>query len=85
MSVMDVDSAAEMIRQSLWTAAWICLPVVLVSLIVALVIGTMQAATSIQEPTVNTVPRVIAAVLTLVSMVDYLRAAWPELKGAAHP
>ena len=26
---------------------------------------------------------VVAAVLTLVSMVDYLRAAWPELRGAA--
>ena len=25
----------------------------------------------------------IAAVLTLISMVDYLRAAWPDLKGAA--
>ncbi|MCU0758264.1 MAG: CDP-diacylglycerol--glycerol-3-phosphate 3-phosphatidyltransferase [Steroidobacteraceae bacterium] len=26
---------------------------------------------------------VIAAVLTLVSMVDYLRAAWPDLRGAS--
>ncbi|MFN7803690.1 MAG: flagellar biosynthetic protein FliQ [Planctomycetaceae bacterium] len=81
---MDVDSAAEMIRQSLWTAAWICLPVVLVSLIVGLVIGTMQAATSIQEPTVNTVPRVIAAVLTIMlvmpwglqTMVEFTLRLW---------
>jgi CDP-diacylglycerol--glycerol-3-phosphate 3-phosphatidyltransferase/cardiolipin synthase len=35
--------------------------------------------------TLGLVLTVIAAVLTLVSMVDYLRAAWPELKGAAHP
>ena len=81
---MDVDSAAEMIRQSLWTAAWICLPVVLVSLIVGLVIGTMQAATSIREPTVNTVPRVIAAVLTIMlvmpwglqTMVEFTLRLW---------
>lgn len=81
---MDVDSAAELIRQSLWTAAWICLPVVLVSLIVGLVIGTMQAATSIQEPTVNTVPRVIAAVLTIMlvmpwglqTMVEFTLRLW---------
>ena len=26
---------------------------------------------------------IVAAVLTLVSMVDYLRAAWPELRGSA--
>ncbi len=81
---MDVDSAAEMIRQSLWTAAWICLPVVLVSLFVGLLIGTLQAATSIQEPTVNTVPRVIAAVLTIMlvmpwglqTMVEFTMRLW---------
>lgn len=81
---MDVDSAAEMIRQSLWTAAWICLPVVLVSLLVGLLIGTIQAATSIQEPTVNTVPRVIAAVLTIMlvmpwglqAMVEFTLRLW---------
>jgi len=28
---------------------------------------------------------VIAAVLTLWSMVSYLRAAWPELRKPSHP
>jgi flagellar biosynthetic protein FliQ len=82
--VMDVDSAAEMIRQSLLTAAWICLPVVVVSLIVGLVIGTLQAATSIQEPTVNTVPRVVVTALTIVlvmpwglqAMVEFTLRLW---------
>lgn len=35
--------------------------------------------------TLGLVLTVIAAALTLVSMIDYLRAAWPELKGAANP
>jgi flagellar biosynthetic protein FliQ len=82
--MMDLDSAAEMIRQSLLTAAWICLPVILVSLIVGLIIGTLQAATSIQEPTVNTVPRVVATALTVVlvtpwglqAMIEFTLRLW---------
>jgi len=81
---MDVDSAAEMIRQAIFTAAWICLPILLVSLIVGLIIGTLQAATSIQEPTVNTVPRVFATALTIVlvmpwglqAMVEFTLRLW---------
>ena len=68
---MDVDSAAEMIRQSLFTAAWICLPILLVSLIVGFIIGTLQAATSIQEPTVNAVPRVLVTALTIVLVMPW--------------
>ncbi|MFN9374109.1 MAG: flagellar biosynthetic protein FliQ [Planctomycetaceae bacterium] len=81
---MDVDSAAEMIRQSLLTAAWICLPILLVSLIMGLIIGTLQAATSIQEPTVNMVPRIFATALTIVivmpwglqAMVEFTLRLW---------
>ncbi len=81
---MDVDAAVEMIRQSLLTAAWICLPIMLVSLLVGLIIGTLQAATSIQEQTVNTVPRVLATVLTIVlvmpwglqAMVEFTLRLW---------
>jgi flagellar biosynthetic protein FliQ len=82
--MMDVDSAAEMIRQSLFTAAWICLPILLVSLIVGFIIGTLQAATSIQEPTVNAVPRVLVTALTIVlvmpwglqAMVEFTLRLW---------
>ena len=81
---MDVDSAAEMIRQSLFTAAWICLPILLVSLIVGFIIGTLQAATSIQEPTVNAGPRVLVTALTIVlvmpwglqAMVEFTLRLW---------
>lgn len=81
---MDVDSAAEMIRQSLFTAAWICLPILLVSLMVGFIIGTLQAATSIQEPTVNAVPRVLVTALTIVlvmpwglqAMVEFTLRLW---------
>ena len=82
--MMDVDSAAEMIRQSLLTAAWICLPILLVSLIVGFVIGALQAATSIQEQTINTVPRVLATAVTIVlvmpwglqAMVEFTLRLW---------
>jgi flagellar biosynthetic protein FliQ len=73
-----------MIRQSLFTAAWICLPILLVSLIVGFIIGTLQAATSIQEPTVNAVPRVLVTALTIVlvmpwglqAMVEFTLRLW---------
>ncbi|MCY2966425.1 MAG: flagellar biosynthetic protein FliQ [Planctomycetota bacterium] len=81
---MDLDTAVDMIRQSLVTAAWLCAPVLGVCLLVGLLVSVLQAATQVQEPTVNLVPRITAAVITLLlllpwglqMMVDYTVTLW---------
>ena len=47
-------------RDLLTTALLLALPTLVVSLVVGLVISVLQAATSIQEQTLNFVPRMLA-------------------------
>lgn len=48
----------DILRQGLWTALVISLPVLAVALVVGLVIGLIQALTSVQEMTLTFVPKV---------------------------
>ncbi len=52
----------DILRESLWTALIIALPILGVALIVGLVIGLLQALTSVQELTLTFVPK-LAAIL----------------------
>ncbi|MEO0061630.1 MAG: hypothetical protein RLZZ08_190 [Pseudomonadota bacterium] len=52
----------------LWTTALVAAPVLLASLAVGLVIGLVQAATSISEQTLTFVPKLAAIAVVLVLM-----------------
>jgi flagellar biosynthetic protein FliQ len=54
----------DILRESLWLAFVISLPVLGVSLVVGLVIGLIQALTSIQEMTLTFVPK-LGAILVV--------------------
>jgi flagellar biosynthesis protein FliQ len=71
----------DTLRQGLWISVVISLPILAVALVAGLVIGLMQALTSIQEMTLTFVPKMAAIVAVFwVSMgfmtetlVSYLR------------
>lgn len=52
----------------LWTTALVAAPVLLASLAVGLVIGLIQAATSVSEQTLTFVPKLAAIAIVLVIM-----------------
>lgn len=52
----------------LWTTALVAAPVLLASLAVGLVIGVIQAATSVSEQTLTFVPKLAAIAVVLVIM-----------------
>jgi flagellar biosynthetic protein FliQ len=56
----------SMADRMLWTAALIAAPVLLASLAVGLVVGLVQAATSVNEQTLTFVPKLAAIALVLV-------------------
>ena len=78
---MDPSLAVEHALQSLWMSFVLAGPALLGILIVGLVIGILQAATSVNESSVAFIPKlvVIGLVLVLVTpasvtmFVDYLR------------
>jgi len=67
---MAVTDAAllQIVREGLYLALLVSLPVLAVSLAVGLLFGILQAATQLQEQTLSFVPR-LAAVLFAIAML----------------
>lgn len=57
-------SFAELFQQATWTVIRAALPVLLAAMVVGLIIGILQTATSIQEQTLSFVPKILAVMLT---------------------
>lgn len=66
---MEADASLfALADRMLWVTALVAAPVLLASLAVGLVIGIIQAATSVSEQTLTFVPKLIVIALVLVIM-----------------
>ena len=78
---MDTAMVIDLARQSLWVSVLVCAPLLGVALAVGLVIGIVQAATSINEMTLSFIPKLIALAMALllfgswqlVTLIDFTR------------
>ncbi|HMV45554.1 MAG TPA: flagellar biosynthesis protein FliQ [Leptospiraceae bacterium] len=78
MTEVDVVS---LIREALFITIKISAPILVTALIVGLILGIIQTTTSIQEPTIAFVPRLIAIFIIIIifaswmvrTMTDYTR------------
>lgn len=79
------DVIVDLLRQMLWVSILLSAPVLLTALVVGLVIGLLQAVTSIQEQTLTFVPKIVALALVLALlggwMLRYLVGYSAELFG----
>ncbi|KPF52306.1 flagellar biosynthetic protein FliQ [Novosphingobium capsulatum] len=62
----DMASLLALADRMLWTTALVAAPVLLASLAVGLVVGIIQAATSVNEQTLTFVPKLAVTALILV-------------------
>ena len=58
-------------REAIWTVIYVAGPVLVIALSVGLLIGVIQAATSIQEMTLSFIPKLAAMVVTLLVLGDW--------------
>jgi len=58
---MTIDGAVELFRNAFFIAAIIAGPALLVTLLVGLVVGVLQAATQVNEASISFVAKLIAA------------------------
>ena len=78
---MDTAMVIDLARQALWVSVLVCAPLLGVALAVGLLIGIIQAATSINEMTLSFIPKLIALCLALllfgswqlVTLIDFTR------------
>ena len=69
---MTAAMGAELIRQALWMAMWVSLPLLGVALVAGIVIGLVQLVTSIQDPGFGTVPRLGAFLAALLIFLPWM-------------
>ena len=69
---MSETVSFDLMRVGLWTAVQVSLPILAVALITGLVIGLLQALTSIQEMTLTFVPKLLAIVITFWMSMDFM-------------
>ena len=86
---MDTAMVVDLGRQALWMTMLISAPLLGVALVVGLIIGIFQAATSITEQTLSFIPKLVALGLTLAilggwminTLVDYTRVLFGRIPG----
>lgn len=85
---MEFGTGVAHLQMAYWTILWTAGPILAVALAVGLVIGIIQAATSISENTLSFVPKlvIVMAVMALVSsymmvtMVDYFTSIFDTVR-----
>ena len=84
---MDTAMVIDLGRPALWISMLVCAPLLVVALAVGLIIGIIQAATSINESTLSFIPKLLVmgvALLTfgswqLVTLVDFTRSIFQRI------
>lgn len=69
---MDFDNNIEYLRLAFWQIILAAGPILGVALAIGLVIGVLQAATSINEMTLSFVPKLILVLLTMALLSGFM-------------
>ena len=69
---MDQIVFFDTLRQGLWIAVKISLPILSVALVTGLIIGLFQALTSIQEMTLTFVPKLVAILVVFWVTMNFM-------------
>ena len=69
---MGFDANVEFLRMAFWQILTISGPLLAVALAIGLVIGILQAATSIQEMTLTFVPKLILVVVAFGLLANFM-------------
>lgn len=69
---MDAGQVVTVARQTIWVIVKTSVPLLLVSMIVGLIISFFQTLTSIQEQTLTFVPKLLAIMIALMIMGNWL-------------
>ena len=69
---MGFDTNVEFLRMAFWQILTISGPLLAVALAIGLVIGILQAATSIQEMTLTFVPKLILVVVAFGLLANFM-------------
>ncbi len=63
---LDADYFLTIANQTMWVLALACAPILIPALLAGLILGMVQAATSINEQTLSFVPKLVVVAVSIV-------------------
>ena len=78
MTELDV---VTLLRESLFVTLKVSSPILITALVVGLVIGILQTTTSIQEPTIAFVPKLVAIFVVIVIFASWIVRVMTDYTG----
>jgi flagellar biosynthesis protein FliQ len=69
---MNLDSATDLVRQTLVLALIVSAPMLIIGLGVGIVVSLLQAVTQIQEQTLTFVPKIAAMVAAAIVLMPWI-------------
>ena len=72
---MTGGEALDLARDSMWVLIVVAGPVMIVSLVVGLAVGVLQALTQIQEATLVFVPKILAIFASIILLLPFMAAS----------
>jgi len=89
---MDTAMVIELGREAIFMSVLVCAPLLGIALVVGIVIGIIQAATSINEMTLSFIPKLLAmALITLAFgswqlslIIDFTRGIFDRIPALFH-
>lgn len=74
MGELSPDLALALSSEMLWTAIYVCAPVLGLSLLVGLAVSILQVVTQIQEVSLTFIPKILTVALTLMVFGSWMLA-----------
>ena len=62
----------DTLRQGLWAAVMVSTPILIAALVVGVIVGLVQALTSVQEMTLTFVPKLVAIVVVFWASMGFM-------------
>lgn len=75
---LEFDGNIAQLKDAFWTIVLIAGPVLLAALVIGLLIGILQAATSINEMTLSFVPKILLVLIFLAIFSSFMMSGLTE-------
>ena len=75
---LEFDGNVAQLKDAFWTIVLIAGPVLLAALVIGLLIGILQAATSINEMTLSFVPKILLVLIFLAIFSSFMMSGLTE-------
>lgn len=74
----DLSLAIDLGREALWVAVKLSFPLLIAALVVGALISVIQAATQLQDPTLNQVPKMFTVAAVVFVMLPWILSVLAE-------